>query len=1693
MNTKRIMRVFSVMLLLALLISAFPMTGVIGVASAETDIEVTAPEETEAADPAAQDVEEPVAPEESAEASPPDVSDSTEATASEDEDMSWMNAGLLLLVNGQFIPYNPETGEAAAESLPNGTRAIPSGIYYSDVLGAHGNDLNGNILKAGGIYDSWVYGNNVWYPYSTGVVATTNRRVITSMLYCNDGPSHYKTESGVLAIPIRPSQESGWSMDVNGYGNYTTRASGVPTFKNESLYSKYVPNYSAATWRQINLIYGVARGMGGMTEAGNTNITAAASTLIENVVCGYIGLGSDKVFHGKPIMTNGSSVNQQMAEILARCEVYSKEKGLTGSITGDNTLTALKGKGYTPTDTTGWYVASGTASSDAMWYFMINKSQSNGNQIYVFATNEITFDNGKTVSLKKTTQGSSEVLACIQGNPLYTLQGAVYEIHQGSATGTVVETLTTNASGEASGTHKYSIGTKLYAVEKTAPSGYLLNTTPVELTVSAGSNVFNVADTPTFDPNNLVITKTDLEEERIAGAVFKAEFYASNWADSTKLLRTWYFQSNASGVVQFLDGYLASGYSSDQLFKLNGREVIPLGCVVVTEIKTANGYVLPQGNDGKVLMFIRQGGGKNAVSGAAAGAYWGDWSANPLNASTPLGIYKIENDADKSIVTAVNPEAYGSPFSLQKIDPSNIPLEGAIFRVDYFDSSWFDSTKLEKTWYFKTDSNGYFTLSSQYLASGYPSDTLFPTGKIPLGIMKVTEEKAPDGFKRVDLMGVWRMRQTESGSTNVESYWAAANGYTPTTSYGDYAYVLDSDPTKLYVLNEPDESPVEIIKTSTDGAVSGISFKVEQYETGVGWWTKDTYSTDASGKITLGPLTIGTRLRITEIVPENYVCTSTNPQTITVVAGANRVNFANKPIASLEIVKTSTDGKIDGISFKVEKKVSGSWTTLGTYVSDANGKISIPNLDVGLQLRITETVPANYVCTSANPQTITLVKGTNRVTFNNKPIATLEIVKTSTDGVVAGISFKVEKKVSGNWTTLGTYVSDANGKISVPNLDVGLQLRITETVPANYVCTSTNPQTITLVKGTNRVSFANKPVATLEIVKTSTDGVVAGISFKVEKKVSNSWSTLGTYVSDANGKISVPNLDVGLQLRITETVPENYVCTSTNPQTITLIKGTNRVSFANKPIATLEIVKTSTDGKVNGITFKVEKQASGRWTSIGSYVSDQNGRILIENLDAGLQIRVTEVVPENYVCTSQNPQTLTLVKGTNSVSFENKPIATLEIVKSSTDGEVTGITFTIEKKSSGNWTALGSYVSDSDGRILIENLDVGLQLRITEVVPEGYECTSDNPQTVTLRQGSNRVSFTNTPIVPLEIIKTSEDGPVEGISFLVEQYEPTGGIGWWEMGTYLTDQDGRIMLDPLPVGTELRITEIVPADSLCLSENPQTITLVKGTNTVNFINRLIRGSLKIIKVDKATETPLQGAGFRVFDSDGVQVAETYTDENGEALFEGLPYGEYTYREFEAPEGFVLDENAYPFSILEDGIVIEEARENQPKEGSITIYKVDENNRPLPGVTFLLEYSKDGGASWQPIQYREASAPVEAGYCTSAGLNSGKLTTGADGYAVYTGLCIDTQLGEILYRVTEIETKNGYSLLPGYAFEGSLSEDSEIEVSFTVVNQPTYKMPATGGIGFNALVFAVPALGAAFAALYLFFRKRKLHE
>ena len=517
-------------------------------------------------------------------------------------------------------------------------------------------------------------------------------------------------------------------------------------------------------------------------------------------------------------------------------------------------------------------------------------------------------------------------------------------------------------------------------------------------------------------------------------------------------------------------------------------------------------------------------------------------------------------------------------------------------------------------------------------------------------------------------------------------------------------------------------------------------------------------------------------------------------------------------------------------------------------------------------------------------------------------------------------------------------------------------------------------------------------------------------------------------------------------------------------------------------VASLDIVKQSDDGKISGITFTV-KDSSGNTVYTGR--TDNQGRINVPNLQIGQKLTVTETVPDNYVA-DEREQTITLTGGSNVLTFVNHPTSKLELLKQSDDGNVKDISFKVEEyepEGGIGWWTRGTYKTDTNGKINLD-LKYGYKYRVTETVPENYVC-DNRIQEFTAKAGVNTLTFVNHPTVMLELLKTSEDGHVSGIGFAVEkqsgsQYEP--------VGSYVTDEGGRIHVSNLEFGATYRVTETVP-EGYVGDQPVQHFTAQLGTNTVRFSNRLIRGSLRIVKLDKGTEIPLQGAGYRVLNAAGEEVASDYTDENGEVVFENLAYGEYTYQEFEAPAGFVLDEAVYSFAIQEDGAEIVKQHDNQPKEGSISIYKTDEAGRPLPGVTFLLVASVDGGQTWSPICYREPESDVLAGFCTSQGLDNGTLTTGTDGFAVFSGLCIDTQLGEVMYRITETATKNGYSLLAGYAFEGSLSEESEIEVSFTVVNQPNYKMPATGGEGFVPMIIGLALAGLVGAIGFVVIRRK----
>lgn len=266
-----------------------------------------------------------------------------------------------------------------------------------------------------------------------------------------------------------------------------------------------------------------------------------------------------------------------------------------------------------------------------------------------------------------------------------------------------------------------------------------------------------------------------------------------------------------------------------------------------------------------------------------------------------------------------------------------------------------------------------------------------------------------------------------------------------------------------------------------------------------------------------------------------------------------------------------------------------------------------------------------------------------------------------------------------------------------------------------------------------------------------------------------------------------------------------------------------------------------------------------------------------------------------------------------------------------------------------------------------------------------------------------------------------------------------------------TGADGKAVLADLPQGRYSYQEISAPSGYVVDNTKYQiTITATALNITQKRTNTPAKAGIEIVKVDADHKTPLQGAGFRLYDASGKQVAEGNTDVNGKLTFSNLRLGSYTYKEFKAPDGYVLDTTAYSAVLNQNGKVLKVTRENTPIKGSITVRKVDATGAPLTGAELLLETST-GGQTWTEV---------------------GKITTDKTGIAKWSDLKIGTQ-----YRITEVKAPAGYTLLTEPLFAGAL-DSSNRDITITACNNAGFALPFTGGTGFTTyILFAALALMA----------------
>lgn len=420
----------------------------------------------------------------------------------------------------------------------------------------------------------------------------------------------YKQSTGSLTVTkavTGTGSKANWRMELytsqsaansaTGYvASAYTDANGLATFSSLDAATYYVREAPASRQDKVSTT--------GWTLS--TTVLSGTVTSGNTTNAGTITNVSPAILSVKKAITPSSLATPDNLQNW-RFELYSTQSaaatGGTNYVAYAYTNTSGEATFYNLTPNTLYYVREAPASrqdkvTTTGWSLSTTVLSKAGTAGATSATSMGTITNsyGKYIRLVKAAS-DPDCYEQLKDNAMYSLAGAEYQI---TASGGATETVVTGADGTVISANLYSVGTKGTIQETKAPNGFLLDSTVYTWEILADSSeycVVNVTDTPIFDPP-FAITKVDKDtttaqgDSSFSGAVFKWEYFDNtNWSGTPK--RTWYFQTNANGQVSYDSGYLASDYTSDELY-VNKTQVyeIPLGTVRITEIKNSLGYIV---------------------------------------------------------------------------------------------------------------------------------------------------------------------------------------------------------------------------------------------------------------------------------------------------------------------------------------------------------------------------------------------------------------------------------------------------------------------------------------------------------------------------------------------------------------------------------------------------------------------------------------------------------------------------------------------------------------------------------------------------------------------------------------------------------------------------------------------------------------------------------------------------------------------------------------------------------------------------------------------------------------------------------------------------------------------------------------------------------------------------------------------
>ena len=669
----------------------------------------------------------------------------------------------------------------------------------------------------------------------------------------------------------------------------------------------------------------------------------------------------------------------------------------------------------------------------------------------------------------------------------------------------------------------------------------------------------------------------------------------------------------------------------------------------------------------------------------------------------------------------------------------------------------------------------------------------------------------------------------------------------------------------------------------------------------------------------------------------------------------------------------------------------------GIFRTDENGEIRIEGLAPGKSVIVTEvSAPPGYIIDTQS-QTVQIKEGrTVTLTFKNQPKGELIIQKrdSATKQPLPGAEFRVttaagcEVGLDGvigdsTLTQNGIFTTDSNGEIRITNLAPGAYVISEIRSPSGYVMDAPSTNVVIGEGGdTQTVVITNSKAGSLVIDKRDslTGEPLEGVTFKVTTSTGefvpdeNGYiSSNGLYKTDKDGNIQIDGVVGTLVVTEVETIPGYTIDPAHQTQTVQVNPNdTQTLYFTNTPSTTLVIEKyiEGTTTPLEGVTFLVtDSSGAVVGPSNGEYITDEAGRIVIDDLEPGTTVTAREIKTlEGYVLDGA-PKSIKIKAGEVQIlRFYNSKQGTLVIRKldSETHEPLAGVEFELTyadggyvDDANGHLSSKGLYTTDQNGEIRISGVTGTIVIKETKTI-EGYTIDeATRIQTVEVNpEDTQTITVYNDPIGGVEILKVDANRTSKRIpntTFEIRKIDDE------LIDTVTTDKNGRVFC-ALENGAYYAV-EIEAGEGYRLDDTPHYFEVENGkTISIRIENEAFSGLL-IHKVDSTTGEGIYGAHFLVYDSSKNPIGEYVSDDRGYVYVEGLSSGRYYVRELDN-EGYLVDDELKTVYIR-DGATTEIEWENTPITAQIQIWKksADDNaingfpaGTPLEGAVFEI-YNK----------------------------------------------------------------------------------------------------------------------------------------